>query len=310
MAQLLVSGLPEGDTPTFPVDTDEPPAVAAAPAPAAGTPAPSAETPAPPAPTPAPVILAKDGVHTIPYEKLEEARLAAQAAKDAEQAALARAATLAAEVEALKAKTPAPAPTAAPTAPEADADLFGDYSEAAMAQGVSKLVAAAVAPLVAQVESLKGKLGEADKQAEVDAATAHWSALYKAHPDLDSLAESAELDTWVKGQPSFLQPALRQTLEQGSTAQVIELFNTFKAATGKTTPPAPVSPGATAEAEAAAAIAAAKAKPPTSLSEIPAGSQAHVDPTAALLQATPQQLMTRFASMTPEQIEALVSRAL
>lgn len=306
MAQLLVSGLPEGETPSVKDGTDEPPVVEAE-----KTPAPAA-TPEP-TPAPVPVVLAKDGVHTIPFEKLQEARDAAQTAKD-------EAARLAAEAEALRKQLAqvqaAPAPTPAP-APAVDASEevdFGDYSEEALRKGVQTLVAKTVAPLQAELESLRGKLGEAEKAKEVDATTAHWSAIYGKHPDLDSIVESAELETWIKAQPSFAQAGIRQVIEQGSAPQVIELFDTFKASTGKTRPPASSAspaPSATAAAEAAAAIAAAsKAKPPTSLSDIPAGSQAHVDPNAALLQATPQQLMARMATMSPAEIEALVARAL
>lgn len=308
MAEML--NLPEGDISIIGNDEDGSASPDAAPAPAATAPAEPPAKVEPPAPSPAaaPVLLAKDGVHTIPYETLEQTRLQAQQAQE-------EAARLRAENEALKAKTSTPAPTPEP-APAVDADLFGDYSEAAMAQGVSKLVQAAVAPLLKEVESLKGQLGQAEKQAEVDAATAHWNALYKAHPDLDSITQSKELQAWIAAKPRLEQKVLNLTLQDGETAEIVEMFDRYKQETGITQRPAATTPPkATSAADAAAkaaadAVAAARTKPPTSLSEIPAGTAAHHDPAAALLEMTPSAAMGVFEGKTPEQINALLNKVL
>lgn len=308
MAEML--NLPEGDISIIGNDEDGSASPDAASDLAATAPAEPPAKVEPPAPSPAaaPVLLAKDGVHTIPYETLEQTRLQAQQAQE-------EAARLRAENEALKAKTSTPAPTPEP-APAVDADLFGDYSEAAMAQGVSKLVQAAVAPLLKEVESLKGQLGQAEKQAEVDAATAHWNALYKAHPDLDSITQSKELQAWIAAKPRLEQKVLNLTLQDGETGEIVEMFDRYKQETGITQRPAATTPAkapsaADAAAQAAAAaVAAAKTKPPTSLSEIPAGTAAHHDPAAALLEMTPTAAMGVFEGKTPEQINALLNKVL
>lgn len=307
MAEML--NLPEGDISIIGNDEDGSASPDAASDLAATAPAEPPAKVEPPAPSPAaaPVLLAKDGVHTIPYETLEQTRLQAQQAQE-------EAARLRAENEALKAKTSTPAPTPEP-APAVDADLFGDYSEAAMAQGVSKLVQAAVAPLLKEVESLKGQLGQAEKQAEVDAATAHWNALYKAHPDLDSITQSKELQAWIAAKPRLEQKVLNLTLQDGETAEIVEMFDRYKQETGITQRPAATTPQAPSAASAAAkaaaeAVAAARTKPPTSLSEIPAGTAAHHDPAAALLEMTPSAAMGVFEGKTPEQINALLNKVL
>ena len=307
MAEML--NLPEGDISIIGNDEDGSASPDAASDLAATAPAEPPAKVEPPAPSPAaaPVLLAKDGVHTIPYETLEQTRLQAQQAQE-------EAARLRAENEALKAKTSTPAPTPEP-APAVDADLFGDYSEAAMAQGVSKLVQAAVAPLLKEVESLKGQLGQAEKQAEVDAATAHWNALYKAHPDLDSITQSKELQAWIAAKPRLEQKVLNLTLQDGETAEIVEMFDRYKQETGITQRPAATTPQAPSAASAAAkaaaeAVAAARTKPPTSLSEIPAGTAAHHDPAAALLEMTPTAAMGVFEGKTPEQINALLNKVL
>ena len=98
-------------------------------------------------------------------------------------------------------------------------------------------------------------------------------------------------------------------LSQGSTADVIEFFDTFKAATGKT--PQPTTPGKPDVAAAAqAALAKAKTKAPTSLSEIPAGSKAPHDEAQALMEMSDSNTLASFMSKTPEQIRALLERSL
>lgn len=262
--------------------------------------------------------MAKDGVHTIPFEKLAEAR-------EGERVAREEAARLAAEAEALRqqlatAQAPAasPAPTAAP-APAGEKVSFGDYSDDAITQGVEKVaaqaVAKAVAPLQAELESLRGKLGEKEQQAVVDATTGHMTAIYTAHPDLDSILESREFAAWKGSLPAYAQPGVEQTLEAGTAQQVVELFNDFKKATGTTqaaaTPSPAPSPAASAAARAAAAIAAAQTKTPTSLSEIPAGASAHVDEGSAMAAMTPEAALARFEKLnSPDQIEALLNRVI
>ena len=104
---------------------------------------------------------------------------------------------------------------------------------------------------------------------QADSADAHVSAVLAAHPDAGSIAQSVELDNWIKAQPSYLQPAMRQVQEGGTTEQVIELISNFKAATGATQTAAP---GHKQAAQAAQeAISRVTAPVPASLSDIPGG---------------------------------------
>jgi hypothetical protein len=302
MAQML--NLPQGDSgePAPQSGTPEP-----TPAP---TPAPVEPTPEPtPAPTPTPVILAADGVHTIEYAKLVEARDEAKTNK-------ARADAAEAELAALKGAAPAPTPgpTPAPTtAPVAGADKpdFGDYSDEALAAGLEKWVEKRVAARVDEVVALK--LAPIEEQKQRDAATAHFKPIYDKHPNLDAMLESAELEGWIKAQPSYAQAGIRDVLAKGTSDQVIELFDSFVKATGKAAAPPPpqatAAPSADPKAAAKAVIDAAAAKPPNSLSEIPGTAAVH-DEAAAMLEASPTALLNKFAGKSPEQIEALMNKAL
>lgn len=311
--------LPEGDT-VFTTESGTPdPAATPAPAPApADPPAPSpapapAETPAPaPADDPKPVILAKDGVHTIGYEKLEEAR-------DGEKAAKAEAARLAAENEALRkaqsaAPSPAPAPTGAPApAPAGEVD-FGDYSDAALDKGIRQLVDMRAKELVDDI--VAKKLGPIEEQRQKDAVTDHFTKILSAHPNMDSILQSAEFADWQKAQPSFTQAAIADVLTKGTAPQVIEVFDSYKKATEKAPPPAPAPSSAPASADAAAAaakaaeaVAKAKNDPPSSLSEIPGGAGA-VDEATAMLEMSPTALLARFNGKSPEEIHRALSKVI
>jgi hypothetical protein len=309
--------LPEGDTGTPTPESGEPDAAAApaaAPAPDAATNA-AATTAQAPAATDLPngeqpaVIMAKDGVHTIPYEKLTEARETAREAT-------ARAESLAQELGRLKA-TPAPAPAAAPAStpgpaetPQGDVGVFGDFSEEAISSGIKKLVDANTASARTELEArFATALAPIQKQ-QVDSATElHFKTIETAHPDAEAIAESAEMKQWIERQPAFVRDTYAGVLKEGTAAEVVELMTAFKEATGKTTQAAPAAKADPAAA-AKAAIAKADSAPPTSLSEIPAGSAAHHDEAAAMLDMTSAGLMSKFEGKTPEQIRALMDKVI
>lgn len=303
MAELL--SLPEGDTTTLLVDSGEPePATAKT----VKTPSASATTTDDQA---TPVVLAKDGVHTIPYEKLVEARDAEKHWKAQAEAVQAQLAALQAQADqrAAAGQKPTTADAAVAQATAAieagvDPSLFGDFSEEAIAQGVQKLVDARVAAIEARLAEAMKPLQE---KAQISEAEKHFQAIYQAHPDADSLAESAELKAWINTHPSFVRQGFEAVLKQGTTTQVIELFDAFKAANGKAqTPPA----AKTAAETAKAVIAKAQTQGPASLSDIPGSAAGPTDELDAMRQMSATDLMGKLEGKTPEQIEALMARLL
>lgn len=287
MAQMLTGDLTgdsanQGDT-VEATESDEAPAVAA-------NPEPDVVEEAKPEPT----VLAKDGEHTIPYEKLQEARDAAkyweQQAKDTAE-----------QVAALtKAKDPEAKPES--TATE---DIFGDYSEQALANGVEKLVGQRVAALE---QKFADALAPMQKSAEEQATAAHFKTIYDAHPDTDQIVKAPQLNQWIDAQPSFLRDQCKAVLERGNAEQVVELFTAFKASTVQ---PAAVLPAKEDLAgKAAAVIAKTKSVAPTSLSNVPAGSAAHHDEAAAMREMSGMTLMDKFHGKTPQQIMDLMSRVI
>lgn len=310
-AQLLSLGI-QGDTGAPSPELSSGPA--AAPAPTDASPQPAAQ-PEPELTADNAVIMAKDGKHTISYDKLVQARETARAAQTEAQtlaaqlqAAQQQLADLQAQAQARADAGQAPTATdnqvaAAQAAIDAGADpaLFGDFSEEALAKGITKLVEQQVAARMAAIDA---KLKPIEQQAATDATTAHFNAIYSAHPDADSIVESQEFAVWKGAQPAVVRAALDQALEKGSSTDVIEVFSAFKAATQQQSPPA-AGKGAMTPAEAAkAAIAKAAMPVPASLSDIPGGRVAGTNVFEAMDTMNSHELLAATSNMTAEQIEA------
>lgn len=315
MAELL--DLPEGDTSTT-LDSGKPDAASDA----ADTTAPVENADQPSNKPgdgvnaePEPVVLAKDGKHTIPYEKLVEAREGEKQWKAQAEAAQVELAELraAAQQRADAGQAPTATDNAVATATAAiesgiDPEIFGDFTEEDLAKGVAKLQQMANAPLLERIQQLEQRLIEVAQPIQVQqaktAAEAHFQAIHTAHPDAGSIAESKELADWIAKQPSFARAGYEAAFKQGTAAEVIELFDAFKAATG-TAQATPVTDVASA---AKAALAKAKPAVPSSLSEIPAGSAAPHDEATAMLEASSTTLMNKFDGKSPEQIMAMLDK--
>lgn len=252
-----------------------------------------------------PVLMAKDGKHTIPYEKLVEARTEGQTWKEKATAALD-------EIEQLKGQLQARTEGAPQTKAEqqleiaeaaieagVDPDLFGDFSEEAIAKGVQTLVDRRVKVLVD--EALK----PLQQREEVDARTAHFNAIEQAHPDFESVVESRELANWIDQQPSFAKQAIQQVMKAGTASDVIEMLDAFKASAGKSAPSK--APG-DVQAAAKAAVSKAASAAPVSLSDIPGGRVGATNAADALAQKNPLEMAEVMANMSPEQIESFLNR--
>lgn len=262
------------------------------------------------------VILAKDGKHTIPYEKLVEAREREREWREQAEAARQELEALRAQAQARADAGEAPTQTdqnaaAAQAAIDAgvDPDIFGDFSEEALAAGIQKLVDAKVQTVL---QTLDARLEPIQQRQAAESHNAHYSAIYERHPDADSIAESQEFEDWVNTQPSFARAGFRAVLENGSTAEVIELFDTYKQATGLAEAKAEGTQPKAADLKAAAKQALSKAKDPVpaSLSDIPGAAAGPGSPEEVLASLDPADMLDRMQGMTPEQIESFLNRSL
>ena len=253
------------------------------------------------------VVLARDGIHTIPYEKLVEARERDRVSQEALAAANA-------ELEILRKQAQTPA-TVATTQQEQDIetaqaainagvnpDYFGDFSEEALAEGINKLIDER---LTAQVDARVAKALEPMQAREQEsAAEAHMRTIYEAHQDADSIVESSEFESWKASQPSYIQSALNGVLAQGTAEQVVELLNNFKQSTNST-PAAEANKPSPDELKAKARQAINNTAPavPASLSDIPGGHKGVTDIREQMESMSGIELVDAMSSWTPEKRE-------
>ncbi len=259
------------------------------------------------------VVLARDGIHTIPYEKHVAYREGERAAKEALAAANA-------ELEILRKQNQTPA-NAAPTQQEQDIetaqaaidagvspDYFGDFSEEALAEGINKLIGERVQEQVkAQVDA---RVAEALKPMQAkeqeSALEAHNRTIYEAHQDADSVVESGEFESWKAGQPSYIQASINQVLSQGSADQVVELLNNYKQSTNSTATPAKAedtpakSTAAELKAKAREAIKNTVPAVPASLSDIPGGHKGATNITEQMDSMSAVDLVETMMDWSPE----------
>lgn len=259
------------------------------------------------------VVLARDGKHTIPYETLVKHREGEQHWKAQAEAAQQQLADLQAQAQARAEAGQAPTKTdnlaaqaQAALDAGADANLFGDFSEAALAAGIQKLIDQKVA---AQVEARVAQaLQPLQAKQQKDAAAEHYDAIYSKHPDADSIAQSVEFKAWVDAHPSAVRNAYWALFDPktgGTASEIVEVFDAFKGAdASKTTTTAAADP----KAVASAAVAGAKSTPPASLSVIPGGHAAGAATLDRTADMSGPEMFAATANMSPEQIEAWLNR--
>lgn len=256
------------------------------------------------------VVMAKDGIHTIPFEKLAEAR---DEAKEWRQRFEEQQAHIAAMQQAQPNQAaPAVAEGNLQTAQaliEAsgnDADvieLFGDFSEQAIAKAVNTLVQQ---QLSTQVDAIVNqRLGEINQQQQtLTAQEQHFQTISDAHPDWTSVVESSEFDTWMSKQPSYIQDGINQVFKGGTAQQVNQVLSDYKTQNNLVVN----DPVASIKEAAKQAVNNARSQVPHSLSDLPAGSPTAVSREERLSNLNGAELVEEMGSWTQEQIDAYTLR--
>ena len=258
------------------------------------------------------VILAKDGKHTIPYDKLVEARNGEKEWKQKFDEAQQQLAQLQADAQQRidNGQAPTTQDNQANIAQQAidqgvDPAIFGDFSEKDLAAGIQKLVNSQVSTLVQQ--QLQTALAPIQQQQQVSVEQAHFNEIFTAHPDAESIVESKEFNDWKNAQPSFLKDAYETVLDKGSAAQVVELLGLYKSNTQSGHQSVQTANDAV-KAVAQKAVSQAQTPPPNSLSDLPAGSPAGVSRDERLAAMSPAQLAEEMQGWTPDQVEQFLNR--
>ncbi|AYO54400.1 hypothetical protein [Acinetobacter wuhouensis] len=256
------------------------------------------------------VLMAKDGKHTIPYERLADARRGEQEWKQKFEDSQSQLAQLQANAQQRidngQASTTQDNQVAiAQQAIEQGVDpaVFGDFSEKDLAAGIQKVVDMRVSAMVDQ--RVKDALAPFQQQQAISAEQAHFTEIFTAHPDAESVVESKEFNDWMNAQPSITKGAYETVLNGGSASQVVELLGLYKSANQSTEQA--VEPDKV-KAAAQEAVKNAQTQVPHSLSDLPAGSPAGVSRDERIANMTPAQMIEEMSDWTEEQREQYLNR--
>ena len=112
----------------------------------------------------------------------------------------------------------------------------------------------------------------------------------------------------MASRPAYERASIAKVLEDGTAADVIELFGSFKSATGNAQQSQQQPNAQDAKAAAQAAINKAKTEPPASLSDIPGGKPPAGNRFEAIAAMDPASMSDALRGMSPDQVEAFLNR--
>ena len=257
------------------------------------------------------VILAKDGKHTIPYDKLVEARNGEKEWKQKFDTAQQQLAEL--QTSAQERKDNGVAPTVQDNQANivqqaidegVDPAIFGDFDEKGLADGIQKLVDMRVSATVQkQFETV---LAPMQQQQQVSAEQAHFNEIFTAHPDAESIVESKEFNAWLDNQPSITKDAYNTVLNKGSASQVVELLGLYKSGTQSTQ--AAQQQNDAVRAAAMQAVNKAPTNVPHSVTDFPAGNPTGQSNDERLANLSGPELLAEMSNWTDAQIDAYYAR--
>ncbi|ENU86135.1 hypothetical protein [Acinetobacter sp. CIP 102129] len=257
------------------------------------------------------VIVARDGKHTIPYEKLVEARNGEKEWKQKFDTAQQQLAEL--QTSAQERKDNGVAPTVQDNQANivqqaidegVDPAIFGDFDEKGLADGIQKLVDMRVSAMVQQ--KLETALAPMQQQQQVSAEQAHFNEIFTAHPDAESIVESKEFSAWLDNQPSITKDAYNTVLNKGSASQVVELLGLYKSGTQSTQ--AAQQQNDAVRVAAMQAVNKAPTNVPHSVTDFPAGNPTGQSNDERLANLSGPELLAEMSKWTPEQIDAYYAR--
>lgn len=255
------------------------------------------------------VVLAKDGKHTIPYERLQETREQVQQYKQQVEQLTAQLAAQQTPGNTQVAQQNAAVAEAVIEASGNNADvmaMFGDFSEEAIAKGVEALVSQRVS---AQVQSMMdAALAPYKQQQQLSAEQQHFAHIGSAHPDYESIPESQEFQAWKDAQPGFIRNAYDDVLSKGNAEQVVELLSLYKSQNNVSQKAEAPAPTQAMVEKAKQAVQNAPSKVPHSVTDLPAGSPAGLSADERLSNLSGPELLAEMENWTPDQVEAYMSR--
>ena len=252
-------------------------------------------------------IQARDGVHLIPYEKLESARTKMHEAMEVAEEAELRVDELADQNKDLQEKlSEFIAVQAKDDESEDDShtDAFmdklkDDFPE--LASGLQSVLDSRAEIHKHEIEELKNEIAPLKeglestlKFNEESAMTRHFQEIENAYKNYEDILESVEFDAFKKSLPGYVQTTIDRILEKGTSREVIDLLDDFSKKP---------------KISAKDALAKATEKNPGTISDFPGSGIAPVDNDEAMANLNNTQLFNKFQALgDPAKILEAVSR--
>lgn len=84
-------------------------------------------------------------------------------------------------------------------------------------------------------QEMQQQLAPLNQQQQEVQTQQHVRAITEKHPDAFDLVKNGDIQAWVDEQPTYLQPAYKQVIEQGDSESVVAMLDEFKRAKRPTT---------------------------------------------------------------------------
>lgn len=102
---------------------------------------------------------------------------------------------------------------------------------------INELVNARVQAALADVEKLVDtRVAPIQTTVEESTKNAHLAQIEKAHPDWQQILNSGDFDKWMVSLNPVAKAGVEHVMQQGTTGEVIEMFNIYKSEVGNSTP--------------------------------------------------------------------------
>lgn len=253
-----------------------------------------------------PVLLAKDGINTIPYTELQNARARATQFEDFSK----QQAQLIEDLQDAKAVDEAAQDDATTSQDQVIEEYAGNYPEIAeeLKPVIQQMIDDGVKKGVEDVQKqFEERVAPIQEQANRAAEQERRNTILAEHPDAVEIYSSPELKTWIESHPSFIKDQYETILKESTGEQMNELISAYKLSTDFGVKQ-DQSKTKDITAKAKDVIEKTEKKAPVSLSDVPGTQAGTIDEAEAMMEMSAAQLDQKFNGKSPEQIRALMAK--
>jgi hypothetical protein len=98
---------------------------------------------------------------------------------------------------------------------------------------VKKMAASVVETKLKDIEPRLRQIDPIIQKSKDDVVREHFNILSEKHPDWKDLRDNGKLTAWIETQPMIVRQSLERVVKEGSTEEVIEMFDLYKGTSQK-----------------------------------------------------------------------------